>query len=452
MEVTGNVPRFLSDFFASFQMARLYGDRHVKFLAAVDKAFGSLVLIMKEKGEFVIGVVGEELIFEKEIFFEFSRLAVTLVLHIKARGIEKIIFYPSVTRDEVEKFIIFLADISKDEARRDPAEVLKERGINGIFAGKINVPVSSSDKAMKQDMKDVVRYFSAYENYCVQTAEFTDALINEGTIDPLSLKMSMTVIADNAFEWHKDILKLTSVKRHDITTFVHIVNVSVLAMYFSSKLGFSREDVLDIGVAGLFHDIGKIYISKKIIGKEAKLTDFEFAAIKSHTHLGAEILIRSAHNLGELPVLAAFEHHFRYDCKGYPKVPFKYKPHTVSLIVAICDVYDALSQRRSYKAGLSPDTIYQIMMKEKGAGFEPELLENFFKFIGVWPVSTVVVLSDERVAIVREAHEDAIISPTVEIVYPHAEKILIDLREHSDIRIVAALNPFAEGKSYLHLI
>jgi putative nucleotidyltransferase with HDIG domain len=242
-------------------------------------------------------------------------------------------------------------------------------------------------------------------------------------------------------------------KRYDTRTYYHTLNVSILAMYFSAKMGFAREEVLDIGIAGLFHDIGKIYISRKIIQKPSRLTDEEFAKMKNHVIVGTEILLKYVEAVGFLPVVTCFEHHLKYDMSGYPKLTFTQPPHLASEITTICDVYDALSQRRSYKDDYPPSQIYEVMLKEKGTTFEPELLGKFFRIMGVWPVGAIVSLTDARIAVVREENEDDIFSPKVEVIMPIDRKETIDLRITRDTnKIERYLNPFNEGKEYLHLV
>lgn len=156
--------------------------------------------------------------------------------------------------------------------------------------------------------------------------------------------------------------------------------------------------------------------------------------------------------LGVLPVVVCFEHHLKYDMSGYPKLPFHHAPHTASLIVAICDVYDALLARRSYKASYAPMVIYDIMSGDRGKGFEPQLLDRFFQYIGVWPIGTLVLLNDSRVAVVRQVNEDEIFLPMVEVIHPEKGES-IDLRAtQGNVFIQQFLDPVQEGAPFLPLV
>jgi putative nucleotidyltransferase with HDIG domain len=423
---------------ASLQMAKLYSTEHIIFRNSVTKAYNSLQDVLKDRTELVIGIIGNELAFEKEIFFELSKLAQPVIVFLKKRGIERIVFHSGLTLQEEKK---------------DPQEYLASLGISNIKVGKIKVGSSKGPGSIKEEALQLIDYLKLYGNYQAEVTQSIETMLDNQAIDYLALRLGVTSIMENLILRHQELLKLATIKRYDLNTFVHIVNVSILAMHFSSKLGFNRDSVIAIGIAGLFHDIGKLYISRKIIGKHDKLTGEEFDKIKNHAVLGTEILLKQVNTMGILPLVAAFEHHLKYDLTGYPKLAFPQKPHIASLIISICDVYDALLQRRSYKREYTPNEIYDFMMREKGKYFEPNLLDKFFRIMGVWPIGTLILLSDSRIAVVRQENEEDIFCPKVEVIKPEDKKELIDLKEaKGKIRIERALNPFTEAKSYLGII
>lgn len=435
---------------SAIQTARLYSDWHPQFKRSIDKSYASLMDVLNKRPNLIIGIVGEELAFEKEIFFDLSKSAKQMILYLKERSVERIEFSHGLTKDELGKFILFLVT-PKEQIKHPPQEYLDVLGIRNITVGKVKF--SSAPSKGEHEKAVPSTYLDMYQDAGQKINYNLEEILSTGDIDYLVIRHTLSNVMENLLDRYHDLLTLATIKRYDLKTFYHTLNVSMLSMYFSSKLGFSREQVLDIGLAGLFHDIGKLNISRKIIQKPAKLSDEEFDQIKSHVSVGAEIMLKYVESLGLLPVIVCFEHHLRYDLKGYPKVSFYERPHIVSLIVSICDVYDALSQKRGYKADYPTELIYDIMIKEKGEAFDPALLDKFFKIVGVWPVSTIVLLSDERIAVVREENEDDIFAPKVEVIAPPEKRENIDLRAVKDkIKVERSFNPFKEGKEYLSII
>ncbi len=432
----------------ALQKARLYGTDHVKFRESIPAVYENLLDLFRHRNELVIGLVGNELAFEKEIFFDLSRLLQPVIEYLTSRGIERISFSQGLTLEELERFVVFLA-VSSDQNDPDPQVCLEQRNIRNITVGKLGV--AGGEEKDKDKAGESV--FKIYEDSLSRFSSAIDALLTGEKADVLSVRMTLNNITEMLTGRYQEFLKLATVKRYDAGTFVHLMNVAILGMYFSAKLGFPKEDVNEIGMAGLFHDIGKLYISRKIITKPGKLTEEEFDRIRSHSSLGAEILLEYSSSLGVLPSVVAFEHHLKYDLKGYPRLAVRRSTLTASKIIAICDVYDALSQRRSYKNDYPPNVIYDIMIKDRGTSFDPELLDSFFRIMGVWPVGTLLKLSDGRIAVVRDENPDDIFHPLVEVQDAQGAKEILDLRKLAGtVEVERALNPLTDGKEYLALI
>ncbi|MCM8780703.1 MAG: HD domain-containing protein [Candidatus Omnitrophica bacterium] len=450
MDIIEKVERCMRGIFVCVDMAKLYSTQHPIFKNSIDTLYGYLQDAFKDRAELVIGIIGEELAFDTEIFFDLSKIVGPSIIHyFKEKEIEKVTFYSSLRKEEIEKFIVFLLT-PKEELKTDTEGQLMILGIENIVVAKISVSESGPNRQRSKLEESLLQ--DSYEDYLNQTRDIFETIIESGKIDILALKISFSSLIEQLTDRHQEVLKMVAIKKHDVTTFVHMVNVAILAMYFASRLGFGKKDTIDIGISALLHDIGKIYIARKIVAKTEKLREEEFSKIRSHTLLGAEILLRYVDNLGILPVLVAFEHHLKFDLTGYPKLNFRYKPHIASLIVSICDVYDALCQRRSYKSYYPAEAIYSLMMREKGRLFEPNLLDRFFKIIGVWPIGTILLLNDGRVAVVRKQNEDDIFCPIIEVIHPQEKKEVIDLKGNSNIKIERSLDPFKECKDYLSLI
>ena len=435
---------FLKNFISSWQTARIYSVEHKSFIESLEKTYISLKKAFGEENELVIGILEKELASGEDIFFELSKKVAKTITYFKKIDVERIIFHKNVSKKELTKFISFLI-IPIDETKHAPQKYLSFAGIKNIEVGKIKV----SDGDFVEDRDNVE--FKHYQKSLKRLSNLLDGVLNNNTVDGLNLKFIANDIMDNLKDGYQIFSQLKEVKDYDMITFTHLLNVSILGIYFANKLSFSRDDCLDVGVAGLFHDIGKLYIAKKIIQKKGKLDQEEFDKIKSHTVLGAEILLSHIDSLTILPAVVAFEHHLQYNLKGYPKLFFPHKINIVSSIIAICDVYDALIQRRSYKRDYPPEVIYEIMIKDKGKRFDPELIDIFFKIMGVWPRRTIVRLEDGRIGIVKQENEEDIFSPIVEIV-DGGGKELVDLKINKEVKIKQSLNPLTEGKNYVNLI
>ncbi|MFA5008654.1 MAG: HD domain-containing phosphohydrolase [Candidatus Omnitrophota bacterium] len=442
------VEQYIRKLITCLQVIKIYTSSHPKFTEALNAAYESLIVVLDEKQEFTIGIVGVEIVYEREIFFELSKKVKSAINILKKKGVERIIFKKGIEKEELAKFIEYLA-IPEAEQPADCQKYIATIGVRNIIVGKLESGHAQELPSSEEKNKNSESYYGEY----LKTVETSIGDVLDGkSIDGVDFRFNVIGVMENLMKRHNEFLRLVTVKRYDATTFWHLLNVSTLSMYFAWKLGFSKEDFLDIATAAIFHDVGKIFISRKIIQKPAQLSEEEFDAVRNHSALGAQILLKYSQTLGMIVPLVAFEHHLRYGGKGYPKLAFEEKPHMASLIVSICDVYDALTQRRSYKREYSPALIYEIMMKLKGDLFHPELLDSFFKILGVWPYGTLILLSDDSVAVVRDQNAEDIFNPIVDIVFPSEKRNRINLANNTDIKIKRFLSPAAEGKQYLALI
>lgn len=427
----------------AIQAGKIYSTDHPKFREFIDRLYAHLQELLQHRPELTLGIVSGELAWEGEIFFDLSEKLKSLIGFLEESRIERIVFSQGLQPEELRQFIVFLARARKS-GQVDEKEFISLDGIQNIRAGRLRASVQTSDPE-KEKEKLKRKYLSS-----VQTvSQPLNLVLEEQEVDYLDLRFSLLNVMEDFFGRHQELLNLVSVKERDLVTFVHLLNVSLLVMFFASKLGFSRDDVLDLGIAALYHDIGKLYISQKIIKKKGQLTEAEYQQVQNHPIIGARILERYKDTLGYLPMVAAFEHHLRYDLTGYPRLPYNRKPHPASMMISICDVYDALALKRSYKKDYPPDKIYEVMMMDKGKAFSPQLLDKFFQFVGLWPVGTIAVLSDGRVSVVRQVNENDPARPVVEIIEPESGGEQVDLSNGGGLTITRALNPRNQGKKYL---
>ncbi|CAM3211727.1 HD-GYP domain-containing protein [Sphingomonas antarctica] len=194
------------------------------------------------------------------------------------------------------------------------------------------------------------------------------------------------------------LLKVLRLKTKDEYTYLHSVAVCALMVALARQLDLDAQTTADLGTAGLLHDIGKMAVPLDVLNKPAKLTDEEFALMQTHPEKGHRLLERS----GDLPPMAldvCRHHHEKIDGTGYPH---RLRGTEISLAArmgAICDVYDALTSNRAYKAAWSPVEAV-TRMREWDGQFDHELLFAFMKVVGIFPPGTFVRLRTNRLGVV----------------------------------------------------
>jgi HD-GYP domain-containing protein (c-di-GMP phosphodiesterase class II) len=175
-----------------------------------------------------------------------------------------------------------------------------------------------------------------------------------------------------------NVLSIVSpVKTHNEYTYVHATNVSVLSIFQAEVLGFTGEALRDIGLAGLLHDVGKIFVTNSILDKQGKLDENEWDDMKKHPVYGALYLSKLS-VASPLAAIVAFEHHMKFNGSGYPDTKrIGKKQHIVSQIVAIADFFDALRTERPYRKTLEVPLIAKMMLEGAGKDFNPALVGSF---------------------------------------------------------------------------
>jgi putative nucleotidyltransferase with HDIG domain len=211
------------------------------------------------------------------------------------------------------------------------------------------------------------------------------------------------------------VLEILNIKNYDEFLFSHSINVAIVSLLIASKLSLEEGLVKTVGIAGLLHDIGKVKIPRELINKPEELSENEWTVVRRHPIEGAQILVRHE-NIGELPVLAALEHHAGYDLSGYPTLKGKRRPHAVARIVTIADVYEAMTANRSYRSARTICQTVKLLIDGAGRHFDPLLVKLLFNTIGAFPPGSMVRLKNGVKAVVVEPHVDHPFSPKVRII------------------------------------
>jgi putative nucleotidyltransferase with HDIG domain len=242
------------------------------------------------------------------------------------------------------------------------------------------------------------------------------------------------------------LISLCRLKMADEYTYMHSVSVCALMVSLGRQLGLDEATCRDAGLAGLLHDLGKAAIPQDILNKPGKLTDDEFTVVKSHPVKGYETLLASGVE-NERVLDVCRHHHEKMDGSGYPD---RLNAESISLIArmsAVCDVYDAITSNRPYKAGWDPAESVSRMASWQGH-FDPMVLQTFIKTIGIYPTGSLVRMASGKLGIVVEQNSAKLTAPKVKLFFstkssmPLVPTKLINLMDsHVSDKIVARESP-----------
>ena len=219
------------------------------------------------------------------------------------------------------------------------------------------------------------------------------------------------------------LIDLNELCLYDEDTYQHSVNVATLATTCGVGLGLGNEDLKNLALAGALHDIGKRAIPIEILNKEGKLTKEERLLINEHPRFGFDMLYDN-NNISAYVRSAILSHHENYDGSGYPnrlkedEIPF------FGMIIHVVDVYDALIRKRSYKDDFAQQEAIEYLMGNCGIMFDLDVVQTFLNYLVVFPVGTVVTLSNGKKARVVQNRRRSILRPVVVTV---EDKITMDL-------------------------
>jgi HD-GYP domain-containing protein (c-di-GMP phosphodiesterase class II) len=224
-----------------------------------------------------------------------------------------------------------------------------------------------------------------------------------GTVGVRRARRVLRGVVDQVLKDEASILGLTTLRDFDEYTFVHSVNVCILSVALGRRLGLSKPQLLELGLAALMHDVGKARIPLDVLNKPGALTEEEFALVREHTWRG--VLALFGMPFGAIrpwrAMIVAFEHHLRMDGAGYPRTRRARNLSLFSRIVAVVDGFDAATSKRVYQnIPWSPADVLRGMRDTMRHGLDPVIVKAFISMIGVYPLGTVVVLDTGEVGVV----------------------------------------------------
>ena len=255
---------------------------------------------------------------------------------------------------------------------------------------------------------------------CARSKQAVESMFNEArmgqSINTGGAQRMVEEISDSIMRNPGALISLARLKTADDYTYMHSVAVCALMIGLANQLKLDPAETRLLGVAGLLHDLGKAAMPMEVLNKPGKLTQAEFDIIKSHPQQGHDMLL-GGENVHAVTLDVVLHHHEKTDGSGYPKGLTGAQISLHAKMGAVCDVYDAITSNRPYKAGWDPAESLRKMAEWTQGHFEPQVFQAFVKSLGIYPIGSLVRLNTGRIGIVTGQTAQSLLKPVVNVFY-----------------------------------
>ena len=403
---------FLVVLYTAFRSLKLYPIENAQVQKALDDLAAQTKHLLDVERELEVRLQGEF------IFVNSTRLRLDLdnyasfshILGVLQQcGVGAIRLDEGVDRKQLQVFVSLLLSFAARELNPNKVHELGQK----LQDGGVTLIAVEPPLETEEDLEEEERQKEAAKRTYAQSVAVTKEVINSvrmgRTANVKKVKRAVQAIVDQVLNNESSLMGLTTLRDYDEYTFTHSVNVCIFSVALGRKLGLSKLQLYDLGMAALFHDVGKSRVPLEVLNKHGGLTEEEWRIMQAHPWLGVLTLF-GLRGYGEIPyrgMVVAYEHHMKSDLTGYPKSIRSRQLSIYSKIVAVADGFDAATSRRVYQTvPIQPDQVLKEMWENPRRGYDPVVVKAFINLIGVYPVGTCVILDTYEVALVHAANAD----------------------------------------------
>jgi HD-GYP domain-containing protein (c-di-GMP phosphodiesterase class II) len=395
---------FIIALYTALRSLKLYPSGH----ATVQRALEDLASLTREiiasehdlelrvSGEFIF-VNGTRLRLDLENYASFSH--VLSVFRVCGIGT----LHPAVEASAKDwQILLSVAQQPSDAAPHDRVyDILEKIEAAGVKTITLAEPPAESGEDRERSKERSKR---TYAQSVAVTKDLMTSLRMGKSTNVKKIKRVVQSIVDQILNDEASLIGLTTIRDYDEYTFTHSVNVCIFSVALGKRLGLAKLQLYDLGLAALFHDIGKSRVPLEVLNKSTGLSDVEWRQIAAHPWLGVLTLFqfRGSQELPYRSMVVAMEHHMKMDLTGYPR-PIRQRQLSIfSKIVAVADGFDAATSRRAYQTvPLNPAEVMRELRDNKRRGMDPVVVKAFINLTGIYPVGTLVVLDTFELGIVH---------------------------------------------------
>ncbi len=449
LEANGRI--ILPILFATFKVATMYEANNNRYIDQVGKLRQAMDAVFSEETDFTLTTTGGYFFISDYRIRTEHDMDATLAYFLErwpALGISGFSFNKNLDPRELDKFIFLLSGFEAGEEPRDTYTALKER-MNQLKIEKIalvRLAESPGNEEIPEDKKESTKAAArkTFFNAVGIVQDTMNQTRHTNSVNVSKTKRVVQELINRIIEDEAAVTELTAIRSFDDYTYVHCVNVCVLALVLGYHLGLDRKMLSNLGVGALLHDIGKTKLPIELVNKPGTFDEYDWQQMRKHPVYGVKALFKTR-AIDETTARAAtviFEHHLLYDGSGYPDLLNKRRPSLFARIVSIADTYNAMTSGRVYhQKRHMPDEAITSMVNRVDKTFDPLLLKIFINTLGIYPVGTVVALSTHEIGIISRNNPNDLERPEVKIIANQEglletnEVKVIDLSKESGIKV-----------------
>jgi len=360
---TGTFQEIVRQLVMAASTATLYAIDHPQVTRLCGAAQLSIKAAMGSEPEIAMLAIGDELVMA-EIPLKGNYYSERLARLLKARGIGHLKILRPVTPAEIRQLVVTISKHKHGGVDARSTENIRYGTVEVRHSEKTGREIAGYEDLMEDELATLVNTF--------------DRIAERQPFDVTGITNIVTGFVSAIRNQFNPLLALVPLREMDEYTFTHSLDVCVLNLIQGMTLGIDGPLLADIGLAGMLHDVGKIFIDREILNKPGKLDEAEMAHMRQHPRRGAEYLL-SCPGIPRIAILSSFEHHMKYNLTGYPSMPSGWQLALPSQMTMISDIFDALRTRRVYQTPKDFERIESLILEMAGVELNPSLTRNFLK-------------------------------------------------------------------------
>jgi|RhiMethySRZTD1v2_1073278.scaffolds.fasta_scaffold03340_12 putative nucleotidyltransferase with HDIG domain len=412
---------FIRGFVALRRLAQMYPAGHPVIAQKIDEVFQHVQPHLAN-GPLNIDIIHDELHVNGQASWGDGSAAGQAVRELNELGTQSVEMRPGLQPDELRRAAEFLATAADNPTGEPIAERLGARGVSHISFGRI-VALDTRWRAPQWDDGPPQPLDPSYATALTQAEETFNNVASGRGLDAVNIRSLVQLLIGEVARSSAALAQILTLKEYENLTYCHSVNVAILSLMLGRQLRLDDGMITVLVEAALLHDIGKTRVPLEIVQKPGALDRAERKLIEGHTTFGAEILVETA-GVHPLAPTIALEHHRGIHGTGYPDIGEGVKPHLMSQIVSVADIYEALTGARSYREPMKPEQACLVLAREAGTKLNAAFVKAFVSAVTFFPVGSLVRTSRDEYGVVVRTNSRDPLHPVVTLTNESFDKVL----------------------------